>query len=40
LVWHASCWVEQLIKHAVLALALLVVVAPLVDGVFGTTQAV
>jgi len=39
LVWQASCWVEQLIKQDTLALALLVVVAPLVDGVPGTTQA-
>lgn len=38
LVWQASCWVEQLIKQDGLALALLVVVAPLVDAVPGTTH--
>ena len=35
-----SCWVEQLIWHDALAVALLVVVAALVGAVPGTTQAV
>jgi hypothetical protein len=35
-----SCWLEQVLKHDWLAVALLVVVAAPVGGVPGTTQAV
>jgi hypothetical protein len=37
-VWHASCWLVQLLKHVTLAVALLVVVAALLGAVPGTTQ--
>ena len=39
-VWQLICWVEQLIWHDALEVALLVVVAALVGAVPGTTQAV
>ena len=38
-VWQVSCWLEQLIRHDALEVALLVVVAASVDAVPGTTQA-
>jgi hypothetical protein len=37
-VWHVVCWVEQLSRHDVLAVALLVAVAAPVGGIPGTTQ--
>jgi hypothetical protein len=39
LVWQLSCWVEQFIRHEVLAVALLPVVAAPLAGEPGTTQA-
>jgi predicted molibdopterin-dependent oxidoreductase YjgC len=39
-VWQASSWLEQLLTHDWLAVALLVVVAAPVGAVPGTTQAV